>query len=202
MKKNKYFLGLFCTMLMLASCGMGVISNEISSFDSAIISTANTNVISSENSVCAGQNCTGNLQYGDKGTVPELTQSGNYESKVDVAAYIRQFHRLPMNYITESQRDSGNYNNTSYNVGGMRFGNYEGYLPIVAGYIECDISSTLSSRGAYRIVYNTTNWKIFYTNDHYDNFQEYLGYNNWGSSFGKNNGAYVAACNPCNSYIM
>ena len=39
-------------------------------------------------------------------------------------------------------------------------------------YIECDINANGTSRGAERIVYNTGDFKVYYTDDHYNTFTE------------------------------
>ena len=61
-------------------------------------------------------------------------------------------------------------------IGGDRFGNYEGRLPRGKTYIECDIGTVgKSSRGACRIVYATDFSAIYYTADHYENFEFLYG---------------------------
>ena len=39
-------------------------------------------------------------------------------------------------------------------------------------YIECDINANGTDRGPERIVYNSGNFKVYYTSDHYDTFEE------------------------------
>ena len=39
-------------------------------------------------------------------------------------------------------------------------------------YIECDINANGTARGAERIVYNTGDFKVYYTSDHYNTFEE------------------------------
>ncbi|MBR3524781.1 MAG: ribonuclease, partial [Lachnospiraceae bacterium] len=46
---------------------------------------------------------------------------------------------------------------------------YEGSLPD-GDYRECDIDSLGKKRGAKRIVYDLTDWDIYYTGDHYESF--------------------------------
>ena len=57
-------------------------------------------------------------------------------------------------------------------IGGDTYSNYEGLLPKVRGrkYYECDIDTLYAkSRGAKRIVWSS-DWNIYYTEDHYDSF--------------------------------
>ena len=63
-----------------------------------------------------------------------------------------------------------------YAIGGDTFHNYEGRLPRGKTYIECDIGTVgKSSRGACRIVYATDFSVIYYTADHYENFEIVYG---------------------------
>ena len=101
-----------------------------------------------------------------------------YTSKDEVALYITTFHKLPSNYMTKSEAD-GNISSiwtqaNKASIGGDVFGNREGLLPNAAGrtFIELDIDYNGASRGALRIVYSS-DFRIFYTNDHYDSFVEY-----------------------------
>ena len=105
---------------------------------------------------------------------PYLDPDGHYTSKNEVALYIHLYHRLPGNYITKSQGDRqyGDYHNipTSMNIGGDRFGNYEGHLPSGYTYYECDIGTSGGrNRGSRRIVF-TTSGIVYYTSDHYESF--------------------------------
>ena len=91
--------------------------------------------------------------------------------------------------MKKSQADS--YDN-SYSIGGDYFGNKEGYLPSSynGSYRECDIAATKNKRGAKRIVFEVKTYRVFYTTDHYENFREYYGYQNWGELFGASNDIY------------
>ena len=58
-------------------------------------------------------------------------------------------------------------------IGGDVFTNRQHILPDSKDkYIECDINANGSSRGAERIVYNTGNFKVYYTSNHYESFEE------------------------------
>lgn len=110
----------------------------------------------------------------------ELDEHGSYDSKEDVALYIRLYGHLPDNYITKKEAEALGWNGGSLEVyapgkciGGSRFGNYEGLLPSAEGrsYTECDIDTLgAKSRGAKRIVFSNDGL-IYYTGDHYRTFE-------------------------------
>jgi guanyl-specific ribonuclease Sa len=108
-----------------------------------------------------------------------LTAKGAYTTKEDVALYIKQFGKLPQNFITKQEAQKLGWSGGSLEpyapgkcIGGNRFGNYEGILPEKKGryYTECDIDTLgAASRGAKRIVFSNDGL-IYYTNDHYASF--------------------------------
>lgn len=108
-----------------------------------------------------------------------ISENGSYTSKDDVALYIKQYDRLPNNFITKKEAQELGWSGGSLEkyapgkcIGGDRFGNYEGKLPKKNGrtYTECDIDTLgKSSRGAKRIVFSNDGL-IYYTGDHYDTF--------------------------------
>ena len=110
---------------------------------------------------------------------PSLEEDGVYDSKEDVALYLRTYGELPDNYITKDEaRDLGWTGGSLENyapgkcIGGDRFGNREGLLPEADGrtWTECDIDTLgANSRGAERIVYSNDGL-IYYTDDHYESF--------------------------------
>lgn len=118
-----------------------------------------------------------------------VKEDGKYTDVESVAMYIVTFHKLPSNYILKSQ--SSDYDN-SYSIGGDYFGNKEGYLPSSYNgcYRECDINAKKNSRGKKRIVYEIRSYRVFYSEDHYNNYREYYGYKSWGELFGKSNDIY------------
>ena len=74
--------------------------------------------------------------------------------------------------ISKNKADNTpNWQKDGYYIGGDRFGNYEGLLPD-GDYRECDIDSLGKERGAKRIVYDLTDWDIYYTGDHYKSFTQ------------------------------
>lgn len=109
-----------------------------------------------------------------------VTEDGQYCTVDEVAAYIKQFHKLPSNYITKNQaRDLGWQGGPlkkyapGKSIGGDVFTNRQHVLPDSDyKYIECDINANGTSRGAERIVYNSGDFKVYYTADHYNTFKE------------------------------
>ena len=115
-----------------------------------------------------------------KNSVPD--KNGTYTSKEDVAAYIRAYGKLPSNYITKSQAEALGWVSSKGNlwsvapgksIGGDRFGNYEGLLP-GGSYTECDIDYNGGYRDSKRLVFRKDGkeWHIYYTEDHYNTFEE------------------------------
>lgn len=111
-----------------------------------------------------------------------LDKNGSYSSKEEVAAYLRQYGRLPSNYITKNEAQKLGWNSAEGNlwavapgksIGGDRFGNYEGLLPGGA-YTECDIGYQGGYRDSRRLVFRKdgSTWHIYYTEDHYETFEE------------------------------
>ncbi|MBR5420553.1 MAG: ribonuclease [Lachnospiraceae bacterium] len=107
-----------------------------------------------------------------------LDPDGSYCSKEDVALYLYTYHRLPSNYITKKEAEKLGWSGGSLEpyapgkcIGGDRFGNYEGVLPD-GDYRECDIDTLGKKRGQKRIVYDLTDWDIYYTGDHYESFTQ------------------------------
>ena len=109
-----------------------------------------------------------------------ITEDGEYISVEEVSAYIKEYHKLPKNYITKKEAQSLGWKGgplKSYapgkSIGGDVFTNRQGILPhSEKKYIECDIDANGTSRGAKRIVYSTENYKVYYTDDHYNTFTE------------------------------
>ena len=108
-----------------------------------------------------------------------VREDGKYDTKDEVALYIRLYGHLPSNYIKKSKAQELGWQGGSLepyapgcSIGGDRFGNYEGLLPKKSGryYTECDIGTKgKSSRGSKRIVYSNDGL-IYYTGDHYESF--------------------------------
>lgn len=113
-------------------------------------------------------------------TAVDVIESGQYVTAPEVAAYIKEYHKLPSNYITKKEAQQLGWQGgplKSYapgkSIGGDVFTNRQGILPhSEKRYIECDIEANGTSRGPKRIVYSTENYKVYYTEDHYNTFTE------------------------------
>lgn len=114
-----------------------------------------------------------------------LDEDGIYTTKDEVALYIHTYNRLPNNYITKKEAQKLGWDSKKGNlhevapgksIGGSRFGNYEKQLPEKEGriYYECDLNYQGGYRGAERLIYSNDGL-IFYTEDHYNSFQELYG---------------------------
>lgn len=116
----------------------------------------------------------------DSNVLEDINEEGYYTSKEDVALYIHSFGKLPNNYITKKEAIELGWESNKGNlwdvtdkmsIGGDKFGNREGKLPMAEGrqYYECDINYEGSYRGPERIVYSNDGL-IYYTEDHYESF--------------------------------
>ena len=109
-----------------------------------------------------------------------VVEDGQYCTVDEVAAYIKEFHKLPGNYITKDEARALGWQGgplkkyaPGKSIGGDTFTNRQHVLPDSNDkYIECDINANGTDRGAERIVYNTGNYKVYYTADHYNTFKE------------------------------
>ena len=109
-----------------------------------------------------------------------VTEDGQYCTVDEVAAYIKEYHKLPSNYITKKEAQSLGWRGgplkdyaPGKSIGGDTFTNRQHVLPDSdSKYIECDINANGTARGAERIVYNTGDYKVYYTSDHYETFKE------------------------------
>lgn len=116
----------------------------------------------------------------DSSTGVSVTEDGEYCTVDEVAAYIKEFHKLPSNYITKKQARELGWEGgplkkyaPGKSIGGDVFTNRQHILPDSDHkYIECDINANGTSRGAERIVYNTGDFRVYYTADHYNTFKE------------------------------
>ena len=90
--------------------------------------------------------------------------------------------KLPDNFLTKAEAEALGWDSSKNylsdvapgkSIGGDRFGNYEGLLPTASGrqYHEADCYYTEGKRNAYRLVYSTDGL-YFYTEDHYETFEE------------------------------
>lgn len=101
------------------------------------------------------------------------------DQKDTVALYIHEYGKLPKNYMTKKEARKYGWTSGALSVilpgnsiGGDRYGNYEETLPSDDMYFERDIDTDHSkSRGSKRIVFSNDG-DIYYTDDHYDTFQQ------------------------------
>ena len=118
------------------------------------------------------------LGFGNKDI--SVVEDGEYISVDEVSSYIKEFHKLPSNFITKKEAQSLGWHGgplkeyaPGKSIGGDTFTNRQHILPDSDDkYIECDINANGTSRGSERIVYNSGNFKVYYTPDHYDSFVE------------------------------
>ncbi|MCR5640906.1 MAG: ribonuclease [Lachnospiraceae bacterium] len=109
----------------------------------------------------------------------ELPYDGMYSSKEDVALYLHLYGELPVNYMTKQEAAQLGWEGGSLEayapgmcIGGDKFGNYEGKLPVQESYHECDVNTAgADGRGAERLVYSDSG-NIYYTGDHYNTFEQ------------------------------
>lgn len=121
---------------------------------------------------------------------PKATKGSKIQDKAvapltsfkDVSDYIRQHHKLPVNFITKKEAEQlgwvasiGNLNKVApgKSIGGDRFGNREGLLPKAKNRIwyEADINYKKGSRGADRVLFSNDGL-IYMTTDHYKSFTD------------------------------
>lgn len=114
-----------------------------------------------------------------------IDEDGYYSSPEDVALYIHTYDELPDNYLTKDEARELGWEASEGNlwevtdemlIGGDYFGNREGLLPEEEGrnYFEADVNYEGGYRGAERLVYSNDGL-IYYTDDHYDSFQQLYG---------------------------
>ena len=118
-------------------------------------------------------------EFGTEEVYSEIAYDGMYTTKEDVALYLHVYGELPVNFMTKKEAAQLGWEGGSLEpyapgmcIGGDRFGNYEGHLPVQEGYHECDINTMgADDRGAERLVYSDSG-NIYYTNDHYNTFEQ------------------------------
>ena len=121
-----------------------------------------------------------------KGELNNLKLTGkirNITSFDEVGAYVAKNGKLPDNYITKSEAydlgwepKEGNLHEVApgKSIGGNRFGNWEGLLPIKEGrlWYEADINYNGGYRGSERLLFSNDGL-IYTTTDHYKTFKEW-----------------------------
>lgn len=114
-----------------------------------------------------------------------ISEDGTYTGKEEVSLYLHLYNHLPDNYITKKEAKKLGWDSSKGNlwdvapgksIGGDYFGNYEGLLPEDEDrdYFECDIDYEGGRRNAKRIIYSDDGL-IFYTEDHYETFEQLYG---------------------------
>lgn len=156
-------------------------------------------------------------------TTKRVHLNSSYTMKEDVALYIKKYHELPPNYITKYGRDYLLDNPTvprddSYVIGGDPF--YD--TSVLSSFRiesdtslkECDIVTETYDwtnprlRGQARLLFscNVKQPRVFYSVDHYDNFQELTSFklqlprNIFWIIFGVYAVAFVSFYSVCYSY--
>lgn len=115
----------------------------------------------------------------------DVEESGKYTTRDSVATYLCKFGKLPSNYVNKNdgmnlyENVTGNtFSKWNFNpwitigvmIGGDVFENREERLP-PGSYHEADVNYNASNRGTRRLVYSNP-CTIYYTADHYENFQQ------------------------------
>ncbi|MDY4788251.1 MAG: ribonuclease domain-containing protein [Bacilli bacterium] len=174
MKKLFNFLLSFIFIFLIVSCNPSSTSSSNPPSSPNIPSSSNNNTSSSSSDdFIPNAHLKDGRDFDDSNII--VTINGFYNTKYEVAKYIHLFNKLPNNYYTKFEASQMDFFNewTSENklsIGGDKFYNREGYLPLRKTYIECDIGSKRTTRGAYRIVFSNT-FEVYYTHDHYNNFE-------------------------------
>lgn len=196
--RNKKCLGMLLASIMLVlqtACSM-VILDEPSYYESKPESDKKVEVHSAEQQSSkvqsAEERSSEALTVGDtmSAELPsDLPIEGNsYYDLENVVLYLYLYEELPDNYMTKAEaRELGweggsveNYKEGAA-IGGDTFGNREGLLPKEKGrtYTECDIDTDgEQSRGAKRLVFSSDGL-YFYTEDHYESFDEVIVMENY-----------------------
>lgn len=113
-------------------------------------------------------------------TQTTVVEGESYDTPQEVAEYIDLYGELPENYLTkEEARDLGWVASKGNlwevapgaSIGGDYFGNFEGLLPEDADYTEADIEYDGGRRNAKRLVFSDDG-SYYYTDDHYESFEE------------------------------
>lgn len=161
------------------------VSSRASSGASSGISSKTSSGISSGISSKASSGTSSGVSSEASSEEFQVSESGSYTSKEEVAAYLRRYDHLPDNFITKKEAkklgwvsSEGNLDEVApgKSIGGDHFGNYEGALPEKKGrdYFECDIDYDGGYRGEKRIIFSDDGL-IYYTQDHYQTFDLLYG---------------------------
>lgn len=129
--------------------------------------------------ICRSEGTPEHAVLGASKSAIDVQEDGWYDSRDEVALYLRTYGHLPYNYVTKKEArkagwESGSLENffPGCSIGGDVFQNREGLLPSAEGrtYYECDIDTAgRNSRGSRRIVFSNDGL-IYYTGDRYESF--------------------------------
>lgn len=133
--------------------------------------------------ILLGKNILIDEKNSDQGQLVESTEvveDGKYYSKDQVALYLHKYKKLPKNYLKKSEARKLGWDASKGNlwdvtdkgvIGGDKFSNREGKLPSDKKYFEADVNYQGGFRGAERLVYTDQGQVIYFTRDHYKNFE-------------------------------
>ena len=129
--------------------------------------------------ICRNTDTPAHAVLGASDSAKAVKEEGWYDSKDEVALYLRTYGHLPYNYVTKKEARKAGWESGSLekffpgcSIGGDVFQNREGLLPSAEGrtYYECDIDTAgRNSRGSRRIVFSNDGL-IYYTGDRYESF--------------------------------
>lgn len=121
-------------------------------------------------------------------TTKRVKVDEEYTSVDDVALYLKKYHELPKNYITQYgmeylRKHKGSYTNASIIGGDTHINTNQLSFFEINKYVtlkECDIvegtyyDAYMNRRGEKRLVYtcNQKNVRVFYTDNHYVSYEE------------------------------
>ena len=190
MKKILSLLLSLTMVFSLAGCGKtggaDSLPQNSSVAESSIVEESSTaeNPVSSEINSAPASSSETPVSSENEESKPAIDEDGHFFDKKNVALYIHTYGHLPENFITKDEARDLGWEGGSVEkyapgcaIGGDRFGNYEGQLPKKKGrtYYECDIDTdSYHSRGSRRIVFSNDGL-IYYTHDHYENFELLYG---------------------------
>ncbi len=112
----------------------------------------------------------------------EVIEGEYYDTAQELVDYLELYDELPPNYLTKKEAQELGWDAKKGNlwdvapgksIGGDYFGNFEGLLPEKSGrdYYEADVNYNGGYRDAERLVFSNDGL-YFYTEDHYDSFEE------------------------------
>ncbi len=167
-RKPKKRLFKFLLIVVLIALIVGIIGHCHGGNDDDMTYNGNDNAIEEYND---------NESYEEDDYSSQIDEDGEYTTARDVAEYIHTYHKLPSNYMSESEAKKKGWKSyecpAKYGImiGGKHFSNREGLLPERNDYCECDVDYDGDLRGRQRLIY-TKDGTVYYTNDHYASFEQ------------------------------